>query len=148
MLTFSGWNFIGSIATNLNGHGINILTNIFFGVTFNAARGIAAQIDNAINTFVNNFLMAITPQITKSYAAKDYDYINHINIVGTKYSFFLLWIISLPVCLNAEYILGIWLKEVPPHTAEFVRLGIVFCMCQTFSQCLYRTMLASGNIKG
>ena len=91
--------------------------------------------------------MAITPQITKSYAAKDYNYINRINIAGTKYSFFLLWIISLPVCLNAEYILGIWLKEVPQHTAEFVRLGIIFSMCQTLSQCLYRTMLASGNIK-
>lgn len=147
MLTFSGWNFIGSIAANLNGHGINILTNLFFGVALNAARGIATQIDNAINTFVNNFLMAITPQITKSYAAKDYDYINRINIAGTKYSFFLLWIISLPVCLNAEYILGIWLKEVPQHTAEFVRLGIIFSICQTLSQCLYRTMLASGNIK-
>lgn len=147
MLTFSGWNIIGSIATNLNGHGINIITNLFFGVALNAARGIATQIDNAINTFVNNFLMAITPQITKSYAAKDYDYINRINIAGTKYSFFLLWLISLPVCLNAEYLLGIWLKEVPQHTAEFVRLGIIFSMCQTLSQCLYRTMLASGNIK-
>lgn len=147
MLTFSGWNFIGSIATNLNGHGINILTNLFFGVALNAARGVAAQIDNAINTFVNNFLMAITPQITKSYAAKDYGYINRINIAGTKYSFFLLWMISLPVCINAEYILGIWLKEVPEHTAVFVRLGITFSMCQTLSQCLYRTMLASGNIK-
>lgn len=147
MIGFSGWNFIGSVATNLNGHGITILTNLFFGVTVNAARGVATQVDNAINTFVNNFLMAITPQITKSYAAKDYNYINRINIAGTKYSFFLLWIISLPVCLNAEYILGIWLKEVPQYTAEFVRLGIIFSMCQTLSQCLYRIMLASGNIK-
>ncbi len=147
MLSFSGWNFIGSIAANLNGHGINILTNLFFGVALNAARGVASQIDNAINTFVNNFLMAITPQITKSYAAKDFTYINRIIIVGTKYSFFLLFMISLPVCLNAEYLLGVWLKEVPEFAATFVRLGILYSLCQTLSQFLYRTMLASGNIK-
>lgn len=147
MLGFSGWNFIGSVATNLNGHGINVLTNLFFGVALNAARGVASQVDHAINTFVNNFLMAITPQITKSYAAKDYAYINRIIITGTKYSFFLLCFFSLPVCLNAEYILNIWLKEVPEFTPEFVRLSIVFTMCQTLSQCLYRTMLASGKIK-
>ena len=147
MLSFSGWNFIGSIAANLNGHGINILTNLFFGVALNAARGVASQIDNAINTFVNNFLMAITPQITKSYAAKDFTYINRIIIAGTKYSFFLLFMIGLPVCLNAEYLLGVWLKEVPKDAATFVRLGILYSLCQTLSQCLYRTMLASGNIK-
>ena len=147
MLSFSGWNFIGSITSNLNGHGINILTNLFFGVALNAARGVATQVDNAISTFVNNFLMAITPQITKSYAAKDFVYINRIIITGTKYSFFLLWLISLPVCLNTEYILGVWLKKVPDYTADFVRLGIVYNMCQTLSQCLYRTMLASGKIK-
>ena len=147
ILEFSGWNFIGSVASNLNGHGINILTNLFFGVALNAARGVAGQVDYAINTFVNNFLMAITPQITKSYAAKDFAYINRIIIAGTKYSFFLLCLISLPVCINTEYILGVWLKEVPAFTAEFVRLGVVYCMCQTLSQCLYRTMLASGRIK-
>ena len=91
--------------------------------------------------------MAITPQITKSYAAKDFAYINRIIIAGTKYSFFLLCFFSLPVWLNTEYILNIWLKEVPKLTPEFVRLAIVFSMCQTLSQCLYRTMLASGKIK-
>lgn len=91
--------------------------------------------------------MAITPQITKSYAAKDFTYINHIIIAGTKYSFFLLFIISLPVCLNAEYLLSVWLKEVPELSASFVRLGILYSLCQTLSEFLYRTMLASGNIK-
>lgn len=147
ILSFSGWNFIGSMASTLNGHGINILINLFFGVTLNAARGVASQLDNAINTFVNNFLMAITPQITKSYAAKDFTYINRIIIAGTKYGFFLLFIISLPVCLNAEYLLGVWLKKVPEYASTFVRLGILYSLCQTLSQFLYRTMLASGNIK-
>lgn len=147
ILNFSGWNFVGSVASNLNGHGINILINIFFGVTLNAARGVAAQVDHAINTFVSNFLMAITPQITKSYAAKDFIYVNKVIITGTKFSSFLLFIIGLPICLNAEFILRIWLKEVPLYAAEFVRLGILYTMCQTLSQCIYRTMLASGNIK-
>lgn len=147
MLKFSGWNFIGSTAANLNGHGINILTNLFFGVALNAARGIATQVDNAINTFVNNFMMAITPQLTKSYAAGDFAYINHIVVAGTKYAFFLLWLLSLPVCLNAEYLLSVWLKEVPEYTADFVRLGLLYSLCQILSQFHYRTMLASGKIK-
>lgn len=147
MLSFSGWNFIGSSASVLNNQGINILTNLFFGVMVNAARGVAAQVDNAINTFVSNFMMALNPQIIKSYASKNYDYLNKMIISGTKAAFFLFGVICLPVFINTEYILKLWLANVPDYSALFVRLGIIFMLCQNFSQCLYTAMLATGNIK-
>lgn len=147
MLGFCGWNFIGSSAAVLNGQGINMLINMFFGVTLNAARGIASQVDTAVNSFVQNFMMALNPQITKSYAAGDYAYVNSTIIHGTKFSFFLFWIIGLPLFINADFVSNVWLKEVPDHAVLFVRLGLVYCMCQNLSQCLYTTMLATGHIK-
>lgn len=147
ILKFSGWNFIGSTSGILNNQGINVLINLFFGVTLNAARGIAMQVDNAINTFVQNFMMALNPQITKKYAAGDYEYVNKIIITGTKFAFFLFWIICLPVYLNTEFVLSLWLKQVPNYAVLFVRLGIIYTLCQNLSQCLYITMLATGHIK-
>jgi len=144
---FSSWNFIGSTATVLNTQGINLLVNIFFGVAMNAARGVALQVDNAINTFVQNFMMALNPQITKSYAAGDYESVNKINISGTKLAFFLFWIISLPVFFNVDFILSVWLKEVPLFSSSFIKLGILYNLELCLSQTLYTTMLATGKIK-
>ena len=147
MLTFSGWNFIGQTAGVMNNQAINVLTNLFFGVALNAARGIASQIDTAINTFVSNFTMALTPQITKAYAAGEYDSLNKLIIYGSKYCFFLFSIICVPVFLNVEYILSIWLVKVPNFVPTFVRLAFLFSLCQSLSQCLYSAMLATGHIK-
>ena len=144
---FNAWNFIGSSASVMNGHGINILINLFFGVTFNAAKGIATQIDGAINSFVQNFMMALNPQIVKSYASRDFYSLNRMILLGTKYAFYLLACICLPVLLNIDYILKIWLIQVPAYTAIFVKCAIIFSLCQSLSQCLYSAMLATGNIK-
>lgn len=147
MIRFCGWNFIGSTAAVMNGQGINLLINLFYGVTFNAARGIASQVDNAINSFVQNFMMALNPQITKTYASKDYIHVNQMIILGTKYAFFLLWIICLPIFINTKYILSIWLKQVPDYVPLFVKYTIIYSLCQSLSQCLYTAMLATGQIK-
>lgn len=147
MIGFSGWNFIGSTAGILNNQGINLLINLFFGVTVNAARGIANQVDGAINTFVQNFMIALNPQITKSYAARDFIYVNKMIIIGTKFAFFLFWILCLPVYINIDFLLSIWLKEVPQYAALFVKYSIIYTLCQNLSQCLYTTMLATGCIK-
>lgn len=125
ILSFSGWNFIGQTAAVMNNQAINVLTNLFFGVALNAARGIASQVDATINTFVQNFTMALTPQITKAYAAGNYDSLNKLIIYGSKYCFFLFGIICVPVFLNIEYILSVWLVEVPDFVPTFVRLA--FC---------------------
>lgn len=147
MLCFSGWNFIGSSASVLNNQGINILTNLFFGVTLNAARGVASQVNNAVNTFVSNFMMALNPQIIKAFSSRNYDYLNKMIISGTKVAYFLFGIFCLPVFVNTEFILEIWLKEVPNYSALFIRLGFIFMLLQNLSQCLYTAMLATGKIK-
>lgn len=147
ILSFSGWNFIGSTAGILNTQGINVLINLFFGVTYNAARGIAEQVNTAINSFVLNFMTALNPQITKNYAANNFQYLITLINKGAKYSFFLFWIFSFPVILETEYILDLWLVNVPNHTTIFVRYALIYTMCQALSQTLYTAMLATGEIK-
>ena len=147
MIGFSSWNFIGSTAGLMNTHGINILTNLFFGVVVNAARGIASQVDHAVNTFVQNFMMALNPQITKSYAAHDYAYMNVLIIRGTKFASFLFFMLFLPIMINTDFILSVWLKQIPENTALFLRCAIIYSMCQTLSHGLYLAMLATGKIK-
>ncbi len=147
MLSFSSWNFIGSSASILNTQGINILINLFFGVVFNAARGIAEQVNTALNSFVINFMTALNPQITKNFASGNYSYMNTLIINGARYSFFLSWIISLPIILEVEPILKLWLVNVPNYATTFVRYALVFTLCQSLSQTLYIAMLATGNIR-
>ena len=147
MLSFSGWNFIGSTAGVLNTQGINLLINLFFGVTLNAARGVAEQINTAVNHFVMNFMTAINPQITKSFASGNFEYLNTLIVKGTKYSFFLFWFFCLPLMLEADFVLNLWLVEVPPYAPILLRYALVYTSCQLLSQTLYTSMLATGNIK-
>lgn len=147
MLGFTGWNFIGSAAGILTSQGINILINLFFGVALNAARGLAEQVNHAINTFVTNFMTAMNPQITKSYAAGDFDYMNKLMARGAKYATLLYWFIALTFFIETEPILNIWLVEVPPFTPVFLRLTIIFSIFQSLSNTLYIGMLATGEIK-
>lgn len=147
MIGFIGWNFLGSTAGILNTQGINILINIFFGVTLNAARGLADQVNNAINAFVNNFMTALNPQITKSYAAGDYTYMNILLIRGAKYATILYWFFSLVFFVEADFLLDVWLVEVPSYAPLFLRLVIVFSIFQSLSYTLYIGMLATGKIK-
>ncbi len=147
MLSFSGWNFIGSTAGILCTQGINVLINIFFGVALNAARGLAEQVNHAINSFITNFMTAMNPQITKSYAGRDYEYMNKLMFRGAKYATILFFFLSLPIFVKAEYILDLWLVEVPPYAAIFLRLAIIYSLFQSLSNTLYIGMLATGNIK-
>lgn len=147
MIGFSSWNFIGSTAGILNNQGINLLTNLHFGVIVNAARGVASQVEGAINAFVQNFMMALNPQITKSYASGNYSYMNSLIIKGTKFASFLFFMLFLPIVINTDYLLSLWLKQVPEKTTLFLRYTIIYSMCQTLSQSLYYAMLATGKIK-
>lgn len=147
MMGFIGWNFFGSTAGILSTQGINILINIFFGVTLNAARGLADQVNNAINTFVNNFMTAMNPQITKSYAAGDYEYMKSLMVRGAKYSAVLYWLIALTVFVESDEILDIWLVEVPNYASLFLRLTIIYSIFKSLANPIYVGMLATGNIR-
>ncbi len=147
MFSFAGWNFIGVTSGVLRDHGGNILVNLFSGPAVNAARGIAVQLNGAVQGFVTNFMTAVNPQITKSYASGDNEYLFALLRKSSKMSFFLLLMIALPILFNTEYLLGLWLKEVPEHTELFVRLFLVFALSESISNPLITAMLATGKIR-
>ena len=147
MFKFASWNFVGVSSVLLMGNGVNILVNMFFGVILNAAQGIATQVNSALSQFVNSFTMAIKPQITKSYANGDYQYMYKLACLGAKYSFFLMWILALPLLLETDLILKLWLKDIPDYAVLFVRLNIVLALIAVFSETLITMMLATGDIK-
>lgn len=147
MFGFAGWNFIGASSAVLRDHGGNILINLFFGPTVNAARAIATRINIAITSFVSNFMVALNPQITKSYANGDHEYMFKLIFQGARFSFYILLLLCLPVILNTHFILVVWLKLVPEHTVEFVQLSLLFALCECVSSPLVTAMLATGRIR-
>ena len=147
IFSFAGWNFIGASSAVLRDHGGNIIINLFCGPTVNAARGIAFQVNNAIQGFVSNFMTALNPQITKSYAVKNYTYMMTLIFQGARLSFYMLLLLSLPIIINTHYLLTLWLNTVPEHTVLFVRLVLIFAMSESISGPLITAMLATGNIR-
>lgn len=147
MTSFAGWNFFGNTAYLFNTQGTNMLINLFFGITLNAARGIAVQIDTIVNQFAGNITAAINPQITKSYAAKDYNYNYTLIRRGAIYSYCLMLILAVPIFMEINNILKIWLINVPEHTANFARLSLFNSLVMTLGTSLYTSIIASGNIK-
>ena len=147
MFGFAGWNFIGSSAGMLKNQGVNIMLNVFFGPVVNAARGIAMQVNTALNRFVGNFMIALNPQITKSYASGDKKYMMQLIYKGAKYSYFLLFMLSLPILFETKQILSLWLVDVPDHTVSFVRLILIDTLITALVNPLVTAQLATGNIK-
>lgn len=148
MTSFAGWNVIGSVAWMFRGQGINMLLNIFFGPTINAAKGIATQVSNAIYSFVGNFQTALNPQITKYYAKNNVGEMENLVYTGTKYSYFLLLLLSLPICININFILNLWLTEVPEYTSIFVIMTIIDGLVAIIFGTPFMTSIsATGNIK-
>lgn len=147
MFSFAGWNFIGVSAGALRDHGGNILINIFSGPAVNAARAVSVQLGGAVQSFVTNFMTAVNPQITKSYAAEDREYTMNLVFRSSRYSFFLLLLIAMPVMLQAPYLLELWLGDVPERSAAFVRLALLFSLSEAVSGPLVTLMLATGNIR-
>lgn len=147
MFAFSSWNFIGLLSGVLRDSGGNILINVFFNPAVNAARAVAMQVNSSIGRFVDGFLMAVNPQITKSYAMKDFDYLHKLICQSIRLSQYLFLLISLPIVFNIDYILDIWLKEVPEQTNIFVILIVLFTLSEIFSRPLISAMLATGKIR-
>lgn len=148
MTSFAGWNFLGNGSWILNNQGVNILINIFFGVTLNAARGIASQVDTMVQNFVRNFMTALNPQITKSYAAGNLEYMHKLVFAGAKYSAFLMLFFVIPICLEADLILHLWLGDVVPAYAPiFVCLTLLSSMCVILGNTLITAVFATGKIQ-
>ena len=144
---FASLNFVGVLATVLRSQGVNIILNIFFGVVLNAARGIANQVNHSITKFVEDFMTALRPQITKCCAAGNMKEMQDLCYKGARLSFYLSLIISIPIILKTPYILEIWLKTFPNEAVIFVRLTLVLTLCSVLSKTTITAILASGKIK-
>lgn len=147
MFGFAGWNFIGASSAVLRDTGGNIIINIFCGPVVNTARGVAMQVNHAIQSFVTNFQTAINPQITKLYASGNNEKMLKLVFQGARLSYYMLLILSLPVLINTHYVLSLWLVEIPEYTVSFVQLVLILTMCESVSGPLVVSMLATGNIK-
>ena len=147
LLSFSGWSLMGNAANVGVQQGTNILLNLFYGVVVNSAVGISNQVTNAVYSFVSNFMQASNPQITKNFAAGNLDAMQSLIVRSGKFGFYILLLILLPLCANINYVLGIWLTEVPVHTANFVVLILLYSLVDCFVSPLLTGVLAQGNIK-
>ena len=147
MTDFAGWSLFGNLAAVLFGQGLNMLLNVFFGPVVNAARGIAVQVQNTIQQFVANFQMALNPQITKTYAKGEFGDMHKLMFRSARFSFFLLFLLSLPVLFETNFILTIWLKTVPEYTVTFLRIMICTSLIYTLSNPLIVANQATGKVR-
>ena len=147
MFGFAGWNFLTSTSTLLSSQGVNIMLNMFFGTTINAARSIGYQISGTVGAFSRNFMTSLTPQITKSYAAKDIEYAKILLCRGTKLSYLLLFTIALPSMIEINFLLSIWLKDVPSYAGSFARLSILYSLTDVLIFTIETLIKATGKIK-
>ena len=148
MFSFAGWNFIGATAAVLRDHGGNILVNVFSGsAAVNAARAVALQLSNSVQGLVTNFMTAVNPQITKSYASGEKDYMFSLMRKSSRMAYYLLFIIALPVLFNMEALLDLWLDEVPQMSVGFARLFLILSLSESLSGPLVTGMLATGKIR-
>lgn len=144
---FAGWNMLGSGAYLFNTQGVNIVSNMFFGVSINAARGIATQVDSIMKQFVTSFTTAINPQITKSYAAGNIEYMFTLVCRGAKYSYFLMFLFAVPFMYETDIILKLWLHNVPEYTATFLRLTIWGTLFDILGNATANAVWATGQVK-
>lgn len=144
---FSGWQLFTHGAIALNSQGILILLNMFFAPAVVAARSISLQINGIANQFVSNFRTAINPQIIKKYASEDFDGSKNLLLSSTKYSFYMMWVLALPICLLARPLLKLWLVQVPEFTALFLQIVIIESVFQVFDTSFFTALYAKGEIK-
>ena len=147
MFGYAGWSLVGSLAVILFDQGVNVLLNIFFGPVVNAARGVSMQIKTAVVNFSNNFQQALSPQINKSYASDNLQYMHTLIFAASKYTYYVMFLMALPISLLANQILSIWLVDVPEHTANFTVLILMISILQAIGQPISNAAGANGHIR-
>lgn len=147
MITYGSWSLLGSAGVVLADQGQNIILNIFFGPAVNAARGIAMQVKSTVVNLSNNFGQAISPQINKSFASGNVKYMHQLIFMSSKYTFYLLFIMVLPIMLEAKTLLSLWLVEVPNHAVVFLQLMLIISILTVLGNPLSNAAGANGNIR-
>lgn len=147
LLGFSAWSLFGSLSNLLSSQGINLLLNIFCGVAMNAAMGIANQVNAVVFNFVSNFQTAFSPQIMKLYSSNEKSRFMKLIFQTSKFSYYLMFILAVPVVLNMQYLLTLWLVDVPSYTVSFCQITIITFLIDAISGPLWMSIQATGNIR-
>lgn len=147
MTSFAIWSLWGNVSAILYTQGLNMLLNVFFGPVVNAARGIAVQVQTAVQQFTGNFQMALNPQITKNYAAGDLGQMHSLMFRSARFSFMLLFFISLPVLFETDFLLALWLKTVPEDAVVFTQIMICISLIYTTANPCVIANQATGKVK-
>ncbi|MBR1927806.1 MAG: lipopolysaccharide biosynthesis protein [Bacteroidales bacterium] len=147
MSGFIGWNFFSTSATVFVGSGVNLLVNKYFGVLVNAARGVTGQVEATVRPFALNFLSALNPQLTKSYAEGNKEYTFDLVRKGVKIASLMLIALAVPIIIECDYLLGLWLKDVPEYTVMFVRIALVCIVVDLGLNSPRQLIISSGKIK-
>lgn len=147
LTSFSGWNVLEAFSNIGYQQGTNIILNIFFGVSYNATTGISVQVKNATFNFIRNILVASNPQIFQTYSAGDYGACSNLILRISRLNYLLILLISIPLLFNMQYILELWLGELPPMCYEFCMLTVVFCLFDSLIGPLWTAAQAEGKIK-
>lgn len=147
MVSFAGWNLFGGLAAVSFNQGLSMLLNVFFGPVVNAARGIAQQVQGTIQIFITNFQTALNPQIIKDYAKQDFGQMHLLMERSSRFSFFLMLFLSLPVLFETPYILHLWLGVVPDNTVVFIRIIIATNLIYTIINPILTANSATGEVK-
>lgn len=147
MTKFAGWNLLGNLSWMCCTQGLTVLLNIFFNPIVNAARGLATTIQNAVTNFSSSIELAIKPQITKTYSQKELSRMYKLVSLSARLCFYALLFVSLPICMETDQLLNLWLEEVPEHTANFVKLTLLLMLIDTLGSSLSTAIQATGNLK-
>lgn len=147
MFSFAGWSLFGNFSYLFYSQGINLVLNAFCGPVVNAARGIAVQVEGVIRTFASNIQTAVNPQIIKAYAESEKERFFSLVYMSSKYCFFLLFLLALPIIIETHLILSLWLGDVPDHTVNFVRIILVMTLLDGWSNPLFISNLATGKVR-
>lgn len=147
LVSYTGWNMFGNLGYLSQQQLSNVLLNIFFGPVVNAAYGLSSMIQGLILSFVSNFQMALNPQIVKNYAKEDYKSYLNLIYVGSKFSFFGLLIILVPIYFNLEFLLRLWLNDLPEYTLVFTKLSFLYILIESISNMLDYGVQATSKIK-
>jgi len=147
LVSFAGFSVFGSLAWTGKNQGVNIILNMFYGTIVNAAYSVANQVNVAVNSFVQNFTLALNPQIIKAYAGQDYARVNLLLKIGGRISFMLLFLLAFPIMVAIDGILDFWLVETPEYTAVFIQLILVVSLLESFTFVMGTALQATGKIK-
>ena len=146
MFKYAGSDLIGNVSVLAQGQGLNLLLNVFFGPVVNAARAVAYQVQGAVTQFGNNFMTAVRPQIIKLYAQGEFKEMFKLVYLASNFSYYLMWLLILPLCFEADYILSLWLGDYPEHTVSFLILVFILCLIQTLKTPRTIVLHATGKL--